>query len=202
MTSGRGKVAALRGARTSDEFRLVLTQGGIAPASGTLWSELLDPVMHGGARGVGIAFADTSEETLAGHAVLDSFHLGSMVEYLRKQASVRLALERALARHAGEWRLNDLEDGRRVWKRVRVSCVLFEARNVVTRAQLAGLSKSAKERLLADSDTRGTKSRFTVMLDATAAAKAAGDRARPWDDGHQRLCVFRDAKPLRFSVEG
>jgi hypothetical protein len=184
----------------SEEFRLVFVEGGVAPASAELWSPLLDPAMHGGLRAVGVAFGDSSEETRSGKAVVDSFQLASMTEYLRNQKSVRRELERALDEHRVDWRLTNLPGGSGAWKRVRVSCLLFEARDIVTRAQLARLDKRARERLLSKSDTPDTRSRFTVVLDSRTQRREPS--ARPWNDGHQRMCVFRDGKLLEFLIEG
>src|SRR5690348_8652716 len=81
------------------EYRLVLNKAGLIPASGILWSPLLDPVMHavgGNGVGVGIAFGDCSDETRDGKAVMDAFQIRSMTEYLTNQPAIRHAIEAAL----------------------------------------------------------------------------------------------------------
>lgn len=169
------------------EYRLVLDKGGLIPASGVLWSPLLDPVMHAvGASGVGvgIAFGDCSDETRDGKAVMDAFQIRSMIEYLTNQSAVRHAIEAALDQHRQEWKLAKLGAGADAWKSVKVVTLVLEA--------LAKDHEPGREPLT-------VRSQFKVML----GPREPGNRAvRPWTDGHQRIAEFRNGQLVDLLAEG
>jgi len=169
------------------EYRLVLNKAGLIPASGILWSPLLDPVMHavgGSGVGVGIAFGDCSDEARDGKAVMDAFQIRSMTEYLTTQPAVRKAIEAALDHHRQDWKLAKLGAGADAWKSVMVATLVLEA--------------------LEEDDQPAAKpptvrSQFKVML----GPREPGNRAvRPWTDGHQRIAQFRNGQLVDLLTEG
>jgi hypothetical protein len=182
----------------AEVYRLVLAKGDTMRAEGVLWSRHLDRGMHVEPR-VPVMFAGSSEEAGLGNAILDSFQLTSMVEYLERQEVVRRAIEVASIEHPALSELG-FAKGPRLWTKVRVAALLLEARELKpTKSELRHLAYP--EALVRDSDawdTRETRSKWTLAIEG----RATGLRGRPWTDGHQRFCMFRDGSFVQLWREG
>lgn len=176
------------------EYRLVLRTREIAPAAGALWSDSLDPLMHGG-RGVGVAFSDHTKEGERGLPVLTELQIRSVDDYLRSQVLVRREIQKALREHRKAWRLENLGLGRAVWKKVFISCVLFETDDFEPSHNAPVVQPPSR----AKRSISRPRSMFSVVLSMRIVS---GSEARAWSDGHQRIGVFRDCRFIELLIEG
>ena len=122
------------------------------------------------------------------HAVLDAFHVGSLIGYVRGQTGIRKALEQALKRDHAEWD----PDGpkltpEKIWSSAKVESLELRRRQEITAELEAHLRHMlpptlAEAELAAHGDDAATRTVFTLVLECD------------WDDEHSVRASFRDGK--------
>jgi hypothetical protein len=172
------------------EYDLAFTSGFDPLALGAqaeLTSDRLDGLMHpSGSVRVDFITRPAGPEGGPGF-LLHSFQIDSMMEYLRSQAAIRLAIQGELVRdratHGPKRRQRKDED---VWKDAEVLFLELRERSVPHPEGLARLKKSMPklriEDIIAHSDKPATRSSFTVVVKVE------------WDDEHWRRVGFSDGK--------
>jgi len=175
---------------TAGEYELSI-RSGINMTDDRIEAELkapaLDPAMHPkGLVRVNVN-TDVGKKPHA-YAVLDAFHIESLVEYVRGQAGIRKALEQALKRDQGDWD----PDGPKltpdqIWTRAKVESLELRRRQEITPELEQHLRHVlpptvAKMQLAAMGDDAATRTVFTVVLECD------------WDDEHMVRAQFRDGK--------
>ena len=166
-------------------------RGGINAIDERIEAELkapaLDPAMHPkGALRVNLN-TDVGKKPHA-YAVLDAFHIESLIAYVRGEAGIRKALEQALKRDQAEWD----PDGPKltpdqVWSRAKVESLELRRRQEITPELEKHLrhvlpKKIAELELAAHGDDASTRTVFTVVLECD------------WDDEHSVRASFRNGR--------
>jgi hypothetical protein len=189
MTKGAAKKGA--GAARVPEYELLI-RGGINSADERIDAELKSPALDRAMYPTGVVAVEINTDVGKKphpHAVLDAFHVGSLIEFVRGQARIREALERALVRDRAEWDPDapKLKKPDQIWSSAKVQSLELRRRQEVTAELEAHFRhllppKAAEAELAAHGDDAATRTVFTVVLECD------------WDDEHSVRASFRNGK--------
>jgi hypothetical protein len=148
-----------------------------------LISAALDPVLHPDGRvRVELSTVAPAADKAMGF-VLDSFHVDSLLEYLRSQPRVRRSLDAALPRDWAEWdRKGFARRKSDHWAEAEVVSLDLRRRYVPTPEFLARLKAKGMSARDVESDGPDVRTAFTLTLKCN------------WDEEHLLRAEFRNGK--------